>query len=104
VNKDSTASTQGAHPDLTCNEILAAIENAKPTLMRLSEERVAAEARIIQFMKDHGFDPADGCILVLPLVLEGVAGPFPPKFVMFSSLVSSPVLARRQIPHFEVIG
>lgn len=103
MSEKSTASTQGAHPNMTCKEILAAMENVKPELMNLSAQRDAAEARIIQFMKDHGFNPAEGCILVLPQSLEAGAGIFPPSFVKFSSLISAPVMLRGLAPSFWAV-
>lgn len=55
-----------------------------------------------EFMRQQGMPPERGYILILPEAMRETAGPLPPRYVRFSSLIAKPVigpdLAARMVP------
>lgn len=55
-------------------------------------DRMVAECPLGVWMREQGFDPARGCVVVLPEQLRADVGPMPPPYVRFSRLIGRPVL------------
>lgn len=49
---------------------------------------------IALWMAEQGFAPERGGKLILPATMRDEMGPFPPKYVRFSTVLKSPALAR----------
>lgn len=54
----------------------------------------ARKEPIAEWMRSQGFDPDEGCTLVLPAAMFRLAGAFPPDYVLLSQLVDAPLLVR----------
>lgn len=50
---------------------------------------------IVEFMKDKGFDPKDGCVIILPSHLSGT---FPERnYILYSKIIEQPMLMRSNL-------
>jgi hypothetical protein len=81
-DKDGTACLNG--------EIIA----DKPLSFDALKEAIVAMPKdpLAEWMRDKGFNPNNGCKLILPEFMRDVAGKLPPDYMLFSEYVDSPLL------------
>jgi len=85
MNDGTTASTSQS-PKLTVEMLFAS--------MKAVEELLKQPDPLATWMREEGFDPDRGGILVIPESMRNDLFPlFPPKYVRFSGAVLQPVLA-----------
>ena len=77
----------------SCGASTVAQEPPKPLTLETIKRAIAAIPKdlVAEYMKEKGFDPADGCLLIMPISMRRDRHP---DYIRWSPVVAEPVMLK----------